>query len=94
MLEAVEGRLCSLEMLEVMEVMRCILLDAVEAGNFHCGSFLLTARHHRFEHERLKLGLLLATIMLLINVQVHRSIIKHYRGAALYERLLSLHYST
>ena len=54
MLEAVEGRLCLLEMLEVLEVleaMRCVLfcmLEAVEGElsfsgfrNFRCDSFLV-----------------------------------------------------
>ena len=45
MLEAVEGRLCSLEVLEGMRCMLLHMLDAVESGlsfgvaKFHCGSF-------------------------------------------------------
>ncbi len=63
MLEAVEGRLCSLDLLEVMRCMLRRMLDAVgRVGsisgfqNFHCGSFLVTVRNHRFSFERFNLS--------------------------------------
>ena len=57
MLEAVEGGLCLLEVLDamrcvllrVLDVMRCVLLRVLELWsfrNFDCGSFLVTV-HHR-----------------------------------------------
>ena len=57
-LEAVEGELCLLEVLEMMHCMRLCMLEAVEGrlwfagrvgdagGDAACGRYLVTVRHH------------------------------------------------